>query len=284
MKPLNCYFICATARTGSYLLCEAMRLTGIAGRPEEFFWKESGEFLYEGDSPVISPFERSDASVASEFRHWGVSTFPEFLAKVFAEGTTPNGVFGAKVFMAKGSHRQLVEYLRQSARTDGEHLSTRALLEASFPGLHHIFITRRNKLRQAVSLWRANETGLWGLVEERSEQEEPCSFDCRKIDHYLQEIVLQEAAWQDYFHEIGVSPCVVVYEDFVRDYEPTIRRCLKSLGLTPGASLDFSGRKLRRQSDHFSEEWLSRYQLLKVAQRDWMSSLDNSRVTVTSRD
>ena len=31
------YLVCATQRSGSTLLCEALKATGVAGRPEEFF-------------------------------------------------------------------------------------------------------------------------------------------------------------------------------------------------------------------------------------------------------
>ena len=37
MQILTSYLICATQRSGSYLLCEALKNTGIAGKPEEYF-------------------------------------------------------------------------------------------------------------------------------------------------------------------------------------------------------------------------------------------------------
>lgn len=37
MRPELSYLICATPRSGSTLLCEAMQNSGIAGCPEEYF-------------------------------------------------------------------------------------------------------------------------------------------------------------------------------------------------------------------------------------------------------
>jgi LPS sulfotransferase NodH len=49
---------------------------GVAGRPEEYFWRD--------DEPLWSGrFDSSD--------------FAGYVRKVLEEGTTPNGVFGAKV-------------------------------------------------------------------------------------------------------------------------------------------------------------------------------------------
>jgi LPS sulfotransferase NodH len=36
-QPTRSYLICATPRSGSTLLCEALRITGLAGNPDEYF-------------------------------------------------------------------------------------------------------------------------------------------------------------------------------------------------------------------------------------------------------
>ena len=37
MTPERSYLVCATPRSGSTLVCKALRDTGVAGRPEEYF-------------------------------------------------------------------------------------------------------------------------------------------------------------------------------------------------------------------------------------------------------
>ncbi len=35
--PVRSYLICAIPRTGSYLLCDMLKATGVAGNPNEYF-------------------------------------------------------------------------------------------------------------------------------------------------------------------------------------------------------------------------------------------------------
>jgi trehalose 2-sulfotransferase len=64
MTPRRSYLVCATPRSGTGLLGGLLRSTGVAGRPEEYFWRDG--------RPVWEP-------------------------GVIDHGTTPNGVFGATV-------------------------------------------------------------------------------------------------------------------------------------------------------------------------------------------
>ena len=47
METNTSYLICATPRSGSFLLCEALKNTGIAGNPEEYFWRGDEPFWKE---------------------------------------------------------------------------------------------------------------------------------------------------------------------------------------------------------------------------------------------
>src|SRR2546423_4369603 len=106
MQPHTSYLICATPRSGSTLLCEALTNTGIAGRPEEFFQarKETGvirrplEYFEGTDTTEIAAI--LGESVGSEdllMSPTSEENFADYLARVMQQRTTPNGVFGAKV-------------------------------------------------------------------------------------------------------------------------------------------------------------------------------------------
>src|SRR5262249_7015918 len=69
----KCYIVCATPRCGSNLLCEGLSLTNRAGRPEECFL------------PWATPAPDSEPRLAAQ------------LHQALVNGTTPNGVFGAKI-------------------------------------------------------------------------------------------------------------------------------------------------------------------------------------------
>ena len=55
-KSRRAYWICFTPRTGSALLCQLLRATGVAGRPEEYFWRDN-EPLYRAQWHVTIVYE-----------------------------------------------------------------------------------------------------------------------------------------------------------------------------------------------------------------------------------
>src|SRR6202050_1088407 len=95
------YLVCATQRSGSTLLCEFLRATDVAGVPDEYFERLRGTGLprqprqYFEDPSVqdiaagLLPTRPGRPERAGEFEPW--------LHYVLQRGTTPNGVFGAKM-------------------------------------------------------------------------------------------------------------------------------------------------------------------------------------------
>ena len=120
------------------MLAEALESTGIAGRPREYF------------DPVFQKKWCESLAIASD---------AEYFEKALAAGTTPNGVFGAKVLWHQFEH--LLVKLR---RIQGNGLSDLELLDRTFPDLRYIFLTRRDKIRQAISYDRAIRSGVWWSI------------------------------------------------------------------------------------------------------------------------
>lgn len=244
MKPEICYVICAVQRSGSFLLCEALRNTGLAGFPEEYFLDQQG---WES-----SPWAR---------RH-GVVSRRDFLNLVFEQGTSSNGVFGTKVMwnyfpaMLK-SLRELPEY---------EGLSAPELMACLFSNVHYIWIVRRDKVRQAVSWAKAGQTGVYAVHKGESPipQREP-AFDFQFIDQLYHLILEGEAGWQDFFAEAHVQPLTMVYEELVDAYEQTAIRALDYLKVAHPRNVVFGERKLQRQADGLNEAWVRRYCEMKQA-------------------
>lgn len=89
------YLVCATPRTGSNFLCEVLSSTGVAGHPEEYFWKRP--FWYD---------------------RWAVSDFASFIDAVRHHGTTRNGVFGSKLIWDHDIAPLLVTYEEFAAASE----------------------------------------------------------------------------------------------------------------------------------------------------------------------
>jgi len=277
VQPRISYLVCATPRSGSTLLCEALTNTGLAGYPKEYFeaLKETGlprsprDYFKKTSNPelldLIGNYSRGDnaAPVLS-----GFASYSEYLSCVLEKGTTPNGVFGAKLMW--GYLDDFLLYLREiPAYRD---LPVPKLFATIFPNLHYIHISRRDKVRQAISLWRAIQT--WSWRQEQSSAQGTPSYSTREqvfnyaaIDHLVQRILVHEEAWKQYFVENAIQQFSVVYEELTETYEKTALQILQYLKIPLPPSITFEERQMRQQADTLSEQWYERYQQIKQEQK-----------------
>ena len=239
MQPDISYLICATPRSGSRLLCEALKGTGIAGLPDEFFWRD---------------FQSNWAE------QWGLTDPVGYLHAAIEHGSSPNGVFGAKIMIYGGYIEDVVSIIRRLPEHSGAESSIPDLLEHAFPNLHYVWLTRRNKVRQAVSHVKAVQTGIWveGRPRNAAEEKTP-QFDFEAIDREVQEIVMQEASWQEFLSAAAIRPFVVVYEDFVDTIQETVEAILRFLGVPTSTTPSGVAPNMQRQADALSDEWVERY-------------------------
>jgi len=238
--------ICAIQRSGSFLLCEILKNTGLAGHPEEYF-------LYH---PNGSNFEKS----AWAQQH-GVTDRREFIQLVKKSGTSANGVFGAKLMWnyfheAIAALQELPEYRA---------LAPHALLQAVFPNLHYIWIVRNDKVRQAVSWAIAAQTGIYAAWQ--AEVQPPIKtpvFDFEQID-LLHRLVLEgETGWASFFKANNITPMKVIYEEMVDAYEETGLRALDFLGVPYPDNLVFGlERKVKKQATAINELWAAEFRKIK---------------------
>ena len=287
MQPDRSYLVCATPRSGSTLVCHALEETGVAGRPEEYFeaLRHSGRprrpeeyFLGIEDQSIRDHLgERGVGSeLAPRSPLWSRAAYDRYLEWAFEAGTTPNGMFGAKLMW--GYFNDFVSLLRNIPSY--RDLPLAELLPTVFPELIFVRVVRANKLRQAVSLWKAVQTATWredqaqaaASVEEdgsppyRSFLEEhrpQLRFHYRAIDHLLDQILAEEKSWDAFFEHTGIKPVLVLYENFAADYETSTMHLLDRLGLSPPEGFNFEPR-MKRQSDRVNDDWVKRYSELRL--------------------
>jgi trehalose 2-sulfotransferase len=268
--PQRSYLVCATPRSGSTLLCETLEQTGIAGRPREYFeaLKETGvprrprEYFWGLRSPEVLRLLPHDAQLDRDSERvatWNRDDYAKHLDAALREGTTPNGVFGAK--MMWGYFNDFLELTRGIPRFGG--MGDGSLLSAAFPELRYVFVSRSDKVRQAVSLWRALQTWVWRKAEGHAD-EEPLpdqrvvySFDA--INHLLDQLRRHEDAWRGFFFRIGQRPLSVLYEEIAGDLEGAVDRVLDGLDVQRPPSAPAVRQPMNRQSDELSESWVQNY-------------------------
>ena len=287
-SPDCSYLVCATPRSGSTLFCHALEETGVAGRPEEYFEapRHSGRprrpeeyFLGVEDQSIRDHL--GERSVGSDPQPrsplWSRAAYDRYLEWAFETGTTANGVFGAKLMW--GYFSDFVSLLRNIP--EYREVPLAELLPTVFPDLTFVRVVRANKVRQAVSLWKAVQTATWredqanakaASVEEdgsppyRSfiEEHRPqLRFHYRAIDHLLEQLLIEEASWDAFFEHVGVKPILVLYENFAADYETSTLNLLERLGLSCPDDFEFEPR-MKRQSDNVNDDWVKRYSELRL--------------------
>jgi trehalose 2-sulfotransferase len=263
--PSRSYLVCATQRSGSTLLCELLKDTGVAGRPEEYFEAMAGSGApphpgeYLRDLPRTGAGIRDDPSPPQAPEHsslQGLSSYREHLARTFRLGTTPNGVFGSKLMWS-----QIAE-LHALAGELSEYagLEPFALLERLFAGPRYIRMSRRDKVRQAVSMWRALQTRAW-RGEHGPSDDRPVELHYRYegIHHLVSTLEAEDRAW-DHFLAANDAPALsVVYEDHLEaDRDGTVRVVLDYIGVAPPSGWS-SVEPIKRQADALSDEWVAAY-------------------------
>jgi LPS sulfotransferase NodH len=230
------YFVCATPRTGSSLLLGLLASTGLAGIPESYF-RQPDEQLWADRWGIPGPVEP-----AFDYR--------AFSQAARAAGTTPNGVFGAKLMW--GTLDELVAKLAPS--TEGRDL---AVLEAAFGPVRFVHLRREDELAQAVSWLRAEQTRTWRAGDPDGTAAEPHYVESR-ITALLDTVAEHNAAWRAWFARYGITPHEITYEQLTADLTGTTRGVLTFLGLDPEAGRPIQPRH-RRQADRLNEEWAARY-------------------------
>jgi LPS sulfotransferase NodH len=288
MQPDRSYLVCATPRSGSTLVCHALEETGVAGKPEEYFeaLRHSGRprrpeeyFLGVEDQSIRDHLGERSMGAEAQPRSplWSRAAYDRYLQWAFEAGTTENGMFGAKLMW--GYLGEFVSLLRNIPEYRDVPLAE--LLPTVFPKLTFVRVVRANKVRQAVSLWKAVQTATWredqvsakiGSVEEdgtpthRSfiEEHRPqLRFHYRAIDHLLEQLLVEEASWDAFFEHAGIEPVLVLYENFAADYETSTLHLLERLGVSPPRGFEFEPR-MKRQSDRVNDDWTRRYCELRL--------------------
>lgn len=242
--PHTTYIICSTPRSGSHLLAEALQITGLGGKPDEYF--------------ITNKYGQLQNEQGNIAELYGKKTLEEFHALVLSLGSTPNGVFGIIIQWDYLHHifnnfRSLPQY---------HHLDDKALLDAIFYNPKFIWLQRRNKVNQTISWIKAAHTGVW-RHEKGSEQKEknaqPLTFDFFLIEEGIERFENAEKAWDDFFTRNQINPFIVVYEDLAQTFEQTSLALLDFLNIPRPPHIDFTQRSVQKQADSLNKIWAKRY-------------------------
>jgi LPS sulfotransferase NodH len=239
--------ICSAPRTGSSVLAEALAATGYTGRPEEYF------------------------DVHQKNRdHWmrtlGIDRPADYLDKVIAAGSTANGVFGLKLHWHQVP--ALFDSFADSMGLDRKRATQRPLdewLRSRFATSYYLWLRRRNKVAQGISYYRAAHSDVWRIrpgVAAKAALGHEVPFNFAEIERHVRLGEEFDRHWLAFFKSRKLKVLVLVYEDFIAEYEKTLWGVWQYLGM--GAQpLTIPPMRLEKQADGLSLEWEREYRRLK---------------------
>jgi LPS sulfotransferase NodH len=249
--PQRAYLVLATARSGSTLLCEALRQTGVAGRPLEHFEvleptslpRQPREYFHGVKDPeilnLLPPLQPGSPRVEIPAQWW---------ARIVRAGTGDNGVWGGKLMWAHTG-----DLLHRTRRLDGlAHADLATTLRTLLRNPELIFVVREDKVPQAVSLWRAVQTQTWRV----SAAPDQSVYRFGGIDHLRRQLQADEDEWRAWLASNNLHHYEVRYSELAADPAVVIDGVLRFLGLPSEAPAQ---PPLERQGDSRSAQWAQRY-------------------------
>jgi LPS sulfotransferase NodH len=251
----SAYLVLASQRSGSTLLVESLRATGVAGEPQEFF-----QYL---PATSQSPQPREwfagvdDESILSLLDPLDVGTPDLAPADIWRDyirtiGRTPNGVWGGKLMWNQTP--LLLSRAKDLSNRSGDDLLT-AIRDVVGEDPLLIYVYRPDVISQAVSFWRAVQTRVWRGRPDPV-RDARATYHAGAIAHVVTMLRGQEQGWRNWFAEAGVEPMEISYPVLWRNLTEVVGSILEQLGLDRQLA---PAPVLERQADQRSDEWVDRY-------------------------
>jgi LPS sulfotransferase NodH len=242
----NAYIICGTPRTGSTLLCDLLASTKRAGNPDSFYGRK---FLawWAGQWNLPSPETMSE-------RDYNI----EYLKTAIKVGKGGTNIFGLRLMRENlGELSDILDQIHPGLPSD------RARLEKAFGNILYLHLSREDKLAQAVSLIKAEQTGLWHVAPDGTEIERLAppkdpEYDFERIGRELAELESYDVAWNSWFAEQQITPLRIGYETLSADPAATLTRICAALGV-PAPKAEEVKPGVAKLSDAISLDWMRRY-------------------------
>lgn len=251
-SPRLSVVICTVPRSGSWLFCDGLLRSGVAGRPQEYFrpdwlhrFQEVGSLQFQNRFHQRDPWPPAPRPGLSPGRR----DIHRFLAEVTAIGTTDNGVFSMKCHWFQAE--DLLSRLRRSGRYGSD-----PRLHDVFPAIRYVRLTREDKSRQAISWYRAMNSNVWWLTG-RDMDTPPPRYDPQRITRLRSRLEDLERRWDAYLARCPGAPIRISYETLAGDYQGTMRRVLQELGLW-SPTVPVRQPRLTRQADTVTAFWATR--------------------------
>jgi LPS sulfotransferase NodH len=227
--PERTYLLASVPRAGSTYFSHLLWRTGCLGAPLEYLnFEPAGPYGFAANSPE------------TQRRLW---------RSVLRRRCSPNGVFALKAFPPQLDHLQ-----RNNPSLLEEVLATVLPRGQS----RVVFLRRRDRLAQAVSYARADQSGVWRKEQEKAAAPMP-EYSDEALEAAERGIAHQEAGWEQMFEALKIDPLTVWHEDALADGAAVAQSVADYVNVTIEASAAVAVPAVEKQSEGNSREWAERF-------------------------
>lgn len=181
-----------------------------------------------------------------------------YLAAAMKAGAGGTGVFGLRLQQKYlGLLSQTLDRIYPGMSSDARRF------ERAFGKILYLHLSRSDKIAQAVSLVKAEQSGLWHLNADGTELErlaaarEPV-YDFAAVHREVAELRRADSAWVEWFDRQKIRPYHVSYEALAHQPAETLLGICSALGMEI-PEMKSARPSLAKLSDAVSREWIHRY-------------------------
>jgi len=193
-KPL--YVLAMTARSGSTMLCSAIKCIEELGEPAEYF--------------------NNRGQLKNFHARFGGRDFSDYLHNIFNSVGSVSHTLGIK-----------------SPYMDFKFMAECPKFTHLLPYVNFVYLTRRDIFAQSVSLWRAKKTNLWHshAAGKSKSISDPVSYNYDELVVSLMALLRERICWESLFSLYGLTPLRMAYEDICgNNLKPSVQLLAKSIG------------------------------------------------------
>lgn len=246
MNKYQSYVICTSPRSGSTLLCQLLTETGKTGNPNSHFHE-----------PSISDW-LEDYNLSADQFEGKKDTLEAIFDAARSRGTNKTGMFGLRI------QRKSFDFLTQQMDILYPSLpSDRERFLAAFGNTLFIHLTRPNKLEQAISFVKAEQSGLWHKaqdgteIERLSDHKEP-TYDATQISQQLSQLTTYDEAWEEWFQKENITPLRITYDELAENPLEILSKIVRELGLDQKITQGIKP-TVAKLADATSQIWADRF-------------------------
>ncbi|CAG9213468.1 Stf0 family sulfotransferase [Burkholderia vietnamiensis] len=244
------YVVFLIARSGSTWLTDMASRSGKLGVPQEWFneeWIQTNEIAL-GCCPP---------------KALGISDVDQYILKTAELTASEDGCFGIQLSPSQANNVcQMLEDVGHACSV-----------------FSHFYLRRRNVVRQAISLYRSVQSGLFHSYqtdEGARGRFDSVEYDNEGIKSWCRHLVEGEIYFERIFALNGIRPERLLYEDLVADPLAQLRRIYKCVN-ADGGSINSTKFELRVLSDNRNESWERKF---RDESADFLLELDQYRPAI----